>query len=128
MVLTSLVYKLGLIIKFIFNLLTNIVIYAFNLIKMILFVVNNFIIYPLKVIYNIIYYIRYTFELIFNLLEKYFTDTNQNKLIITAILLYILASIYLKNMLVNICRFIFIMISLYFCNKNRQLRNNKNKY
>ncbi len=128
MVLTSLVYKLGLIIKFIFNLLTNIVIYAFNLIKMILFVGNNFRIYPLKVIYNIIYYIRYTFELIYKLLEKYFTDTNQNKLIITAILLYILASIYPKNMLINICRFIFIMISLYFCNKNRQLRNNKNKY
>lgn len=128
MVLTSLVYKLGLIIKCIFSLLTNIVIYAFNLIKMILFVANNFIIYPLKVIYNIIYYIRYTFELIFKLLEKYFTDTNQNKLIITAILLYILASIYPKNILINICRFIFIMISLYFCNKNRQLRNNKNKY
>ncbi len=128
MILTSLVYKLGLIIKFIFNLLTNIVIYAFNLIKMILFVENNFIIYQLKVIYNIIYYIRYTFKLIFKLSEKYFTDTNQNKLIITAILLYILASIYPKNMLINICRFIFIMISLYFCNKNRQLRNNKNKY
>ncbi len=128
MVLTSLVYKLGLIIKCIFSLLTNIVIYAFNLIKMILFVANNFIIYPLKVIYNIIYYIRYTFKLIFKLSEKYFTDTNQNKLIITAILLYILASIYPKNMLINICRFIFIMISLYFCNKNRQLRNNKNKY